>query len=65
MKTNKLFKNFIALCTFLAFITTTIAQTTVSGTVMDAGIDAPLPGASVVELSDICTDTKQVLPEAH
>jgi len=49
MKTNKLFKNFIALCTFLAFITTTIAQTTVSGTVMDAGIDAPLPGASVVE----------------
>ena len=49
MKTNKLFKNFIALCTFLAFITTTIAQTTVSGTVMDAGIDTPLPGASVVE----------------
>ena len=49
MKTNKLFKNFIALCMFLSFITTAIAQSTVSGTVVDAGINAPLPGASVVE----------------
>ena len=30
-------------------LTTTIAQTVVSGTVMDEKINAPLPGASIIE----------------
>ena len=43
------FKNFLALFMFLSFLTTAIAQTIVSGTVIDEKINAPLPGANIIE----------------
>ena len=43
------FKIFFTLCIFLFFSTITIAQTIVSGVVMDEKINAPLPGASIIE----------------
>ena len=43
------FRNFLALCMSLSFLTTAIAQTIVSGTIMDERINAPLPGANIIE----------------
>ncbi len=34
---------------FFSFLTTAIAQTIVSGTVIDEKINAPLPGANIIE----------------
>ena len=43
------FRNFLALFMSLSFLTTAIAQTIVSGTVMDEKINVPLPGANIIE----------------